>query len=143
MAKLFRPLTSPRKDEKEIDDHLMAFQSVSCSFLLFVKAFICDSGNKLELRGHQKKTKKKASKKAKAAITKSLLKFKEEAKNKKGKKDGKVTITGDDIEFHNLNFPLQFDFVVIPKGEKVIEIKKYDDFEIVSEKLEEKHFTKE
>jgi len=147
MAKLFRPLTSPRKEEK-INDDLLAFQSVSCSFLLFVKAFICKSGNKLELKGHRKRRKRKASKKATAPITKSLLQCKKDIKNKKEKLSAKelrkVTVTGDDINFHNLNFPLQFDFVVIPRGEKMMEIDVDSvEFGIVSVKLKEEYFTKQ
>jgi len=123
MEKIYIPLHSVRdvkvSSKEKINDDLSVFQAMSCSFLLFVKAFLCKSGNNLERHGHKRKAKK--GKKPKEPIHKPLGEVKAESSKKKGSGKQQVSatmqVTDDDVEFWNLNFPLQFDFVIIPKGD--------------------------
>merc|ERR1712154_333642 len=48
----FTPLQIPNKHPR-ISYDLTIFQSLSCSFFLFIKAFLCKSGNDIELFKHK------------------------------------------------------------------------------------------
>eukprot|EP01084_Bolivina_argentea_P316209 548058_1 len=106
-----------------INDNLEAFQMISLSFMLFIKSFMCETGNCLEKGNHiykaprQKgKNRKKQNKNAPfVPIIKSLIEIKSEktVKNNNNKSNGMVD--DNDIFFHNDNMPLQFDLCIIPK----------------------------
>merc|ERR1719204_2114246 len=127
---MFFSRLQPNPKDK-IADSVCAFQWISLSFLLFVKSFMCETPNGLERAKHEWKV-VKLKKKGKVATfeknglnTQSVRELKPARVQKKKDKDKdknpiepwELLVSDDDIEFHNENFPLQLDLLIIPKGD--------------------------
>eukprot|EP00484_Ammonia_sp_Unknown_P016446 CAMPEP_0197033182 /NCGR_PEP_ID=MMETSP1384-20130603/11658_1 /TAXON_ID=29189 /ORGANISM="Ammonia sp." /LENGTH=878 /DNA_ID=CAMNT_0042462957 /DNA_START=300 /DNA_END=2936 /DNA_ORIENTATION=+ len=108
-AKLVSENELKEQEDQKIADSLGEFQNISLSFLMFVKAFMCETGNGLETGYHVYKVPKGGKKN-------HIYKADIETILRQKKKLNMDKVTEEHITFHNENFPLQVDLVVIPKN---------------------------
>eukprot|EP01084_Bolivina_argentea_P270384 459746_1 len=124
---IFRRLHAIPQKQDQINDNVRNFQMITLSFILFIKSFICDTGNNLEK--HHVNYESNFEPNIKSLIENKRYKQKHEEKY--------VNVDDSDVSFHNENMPLQFDLCILPKHAKNDKYDDYaletnDDFHIVS-----------
>merc|ERR1712228_703016 len=105
------------QQNEKIEDNVVDFQKISLSFVLFIKAFMSETGNCLEKGNHiwEKSKLQHLKKRGKERIIDSLKMLKTETWKELKKEIKNLKIDDLDCEFHNDNMPLQFDLCIIPK----------------------------